>query len=133
MCYKMIVILVLQFSASWRISGLLIVTFLAFRSTHLFYSNTVHFTVRYVFVEFLVNAVIFITAAIFFVVKINFGFPVAIYTPSHAQVAELVYFRHLLYVTMTGLALLFTYFNVLAVVKINVVGQVVNFYPLNLF
>ena len=83
MCYKMIII---YLNAPVPLQGVrgLIVTFLAFRSTNLFNRYTVHFMIFQVFVEFLVNAVILVSGTVFFVVKINFRFSVAIDTPAHA-------------------------------------------------
>ena len=59
---------------------LLIVTFHTFSTADLFYRYAVHFLVLKIFMELLVNAVEFIVS------ELNFCFPVAIYTPSHAEI-----------------------------------------------
>ena len=103
----------------------LIVTFLTFGSTNLFHSYTIQLLIFQIFVEFFVNAVEFVIG------KLHFGFPVTVYTPAHAQVSKLVYFVHFLDFTMAGLALLLTGFYVLGVIKIYVIGQVMNANPFN--
>src|SRR5690606_27931998 len=61
--------------------------------------------------------------------KLHFGCTVAVHAPSHAERGILVYFVFLLYVSVTGLALYLTYFHVLRVVKIYIVGQVMDLNP----
>jgi len=106
------------------------VTFLTLGSADLFHGNTVHLVILNIVVEFLVNAVKFITACIVLIIEINLGFAVTVDAPAHAQVGELVYFRHFLDVSVAGLTLLLAYFHVLAVVEVYVVGQVMHFGPL---
>ena len=108
-------------------------TFLTFCSADLFYCYAVHFTVPDIFMELLVNAVEFISIAGFLVVEIHFAFPVAVDTPAHTEFRKLFYFPHFLYGAMAGLTILLPNFHMLTVIEINVVGQVVNFYPLDWF
>jgi hypothetical protein len=61
--------------------------------------------------ELLVNTVEFIVS------KLNFCFPVAIDTPSHAEICKLVYFTHFLNLSMAGLAGLLAYRNMLRMIK----------------
>ena len=109
----------------------LVVTFLTFCTADMLHCYAIHFMIFQIFMEFFVDAIEFISGAI--AVEVNLCFPVAIDTPAHAQLGKLVHFRHFLDITMTCLALLFAYFYVLAMIEINMVGQVVNFNPLNWF
>ena len=105
--------------------------FLAFCTANLFNGYTIHFTGFDIVVKLFVNAVEFVALPGCFIVKINFAFAVAIYAPPHAKVCKLIYFGHLLYIAVTGLAILLAYFYMLAMVKIHMVGQVMNFHPVN--
>ena len=81
--------------------------------------------------KLLINAVESVALAGFLVQEINLCFAVAIHAPTHAQVSKLVHFIHILYISVTGLALNVTHFYVLAVVKVHMVWQVVDAHPLN--
>ena len=97
----------------------LIMTFLTFRTTNLFYRNsfrTINLAAFQVLVVFFVNAV---KSVVF---KLHFGFTVTVDTPAHTQVGKLLYLIHFLYFTMAGLTLYLACFYVLGMVKINVIG-----------
>jgi hypothetical protein len=103
--------------------------FLTFESTNILDSNTVHFMILIIVVEFLVNAVKFIACAIA-IIEIHFCFAVTVDTPSHAQFSFLFHLMHFLDISMAGLALNITNSYVLRVVEIHVVRKVVDLYPL---
>ena len=64
-------------------ANLLVVTFLTFQTTNIFYSNAIHFTGPEIVMELFVNAVELITSAVA-VIESDFGFAVAVDTPTHA-------------------------------------------------
>ena len=103
-------------------------TFLTFEAANIVYRNAIHFTALYIIMKFLINAVELVPGAITGI-KINLGFAVAVDTPAHAQIAELVNFIHILHRAMAGLTLYLARIYVLCMIKINVVRKVVNFYP----
>ena len=106
----------------------LIVTFLAFKAAYVFYGHTIHFASLHIVMELLVNAVKFISGAVSGI-KVHLGLAVTVNTPTHAQLSHLLYFVHFLDITVAGLAGYITYPYVLGVVKVNVVGQVMDLYP----
>src|ERR1035437_2357669 len=110
----------------------LIVAFLTLSSTDLLYCYAIIFFIFYIIMKFFIDAIKFISMP-FIIIKLNLCFPVAINTPTHAKISKLRYFRHFLDITMAGLALLLAYFYVLRMIKINIIRQVVNSNPLNLF
>ena len=63
------------------------------------------------------------------IVKLYVGSTVAVNTPAHAQFGKLTYFGHFLYWAVTGLALYLAYFHMLGVVKVNMVGKIVDLNP----
>jgi hypothetical protein len=63
------------------------------------------------------------------VFKLHFGFAVTVNTPAHAKIRELLHFTHFLNFTVAGLALHLSGFYVLGMVKIYVVGQIVDTNP----
>jgi hypothetical protein len=73
----------------------------------------------------------FVDAIESIVFKLHFGFSVTVHTPAHAKIRELLYFTHFLNFTMAGLALHLSGFYVLGMVKIYVVGQIVDTNPFN--
>jgi len=62
---------------------ILIVTFLAFQATDIFYGYAVHFTGFNIVVEFLVNAVKLVARAVV-IVELHFRFTVTVDAPAHA-------------------------------------------------
>jgi hypothetical protein len=73
-------------------------TLLALGSTYFLYGYTVKFAIFHILMKFFIDAVKAIVG------KLHLGFAVAIYTPTHAEVAVLVNLTHFLNFTMTGLA-----------------------------
>ena len=106
-------------------------TFLTFRSTNFFNRYAIHFAGFNIIVKLLVNAVKLIAFAGCFIIEINLAFAVTVNTPSHTQIRELSYFRHFLNISVTGLAILLTHLDMLAMIEINVIGKIVDFNPLN--
>jgi hypothetical protein len=74
-------------------------TLLALGSTYFLYGYTVKFAIFHILMKFFIDAVKAIVG------KLHLGFAVAIYTPTHAEVAVLVNLTHFLNFTMTGLAI----------------------------
>src|SRR5690606_6827497 len=101
----------------------LIVTFLTLKTTYLSCSYAITFTFFNFLVVFFKNTVVVV------VLEINFGFSVTVDTPSHRQRLKLFHLVHFLNRTVTSLTLYITNIYVLRMVKVNVVGQVVHFYP----
>src|SRR5690606_2408548 len=95
-------------------------------------SNTIVFIIFYVLMKFFVNTIEFISMSMI-VVKLNIGSTMAVDAPSHTQVSKLLYFRHFLDFAMTCLASHLAYIHVLRVIKINVVGEIMNLNPFNWF
>ena len=89
-------------------------TFLTFQSPNIFHGHTIHFTCFDIVMKFFIDAIEFISIS-FTIIKLNVSSPVAIDAPSHAKVSELCNFRHLLYITMAGLAFLLISVVLLAV------------------
>ena len=58
--------------------------FLTLCATNAFYCYAIHFIILKIIMEFLVDAVEFVTLTRFFVIKINFRFSVTVDTPAHA-------------------------------------------------
>src|SRR5678810_753372 len=82
--------------------------------------------------EFFINAIKLIAAAII-IIEIHFGFAVTVDAPTHAQIGKLVYFIHFLNGAVASLALYLSCIYMLCVIKINMIGKVMNFYPLYRF
>ena len=78
--------------------------------------------------EFLIKAIETVASAI--CIEIYFGFPVTVDAPAHAQFGLLRDFIHFLDIAMTGLTLYISNPCVLRMIKINVIGKVMNFNPL---
>ena len=107
----------------------LIVTFLAFQAADIFYAYAVHLTGPDIIMELFINAVKLVSGAVA-VIESHFALTVTVYTPAHTQLRGLKYLIHFLYVAMTALAGYTTHFGMLGMVKVNVVGQIVNLNPL---
>ena len=86
--------------------------FLALGTADILDRNTILCAVFQIVMEFLVNAVEFVTAGTV-VIEINFGLAVTVYAPTHAQLSELFHFIHCGDLTVAGLALNFTGADVL--------------------
>lgn len=74
-------------------------TLLALGSTYFLYGYTVKFAIFHILMKFFIDAVKAIVG------KLHLGFAVAIYTPTHAEVAVLVNLTHFLNFAMAGLAI----------------------------
>ena len=103
-------------------------TFLTLQSTDIFNFYAIHFTGFDIVVELLVDTVKLVALGAV-VIEVHVGLTVTVDTPSHAQVGHLFYFIHGSDLTVTALTLYITGADVLGVVKINVVGQIVDFHP----
>ena len=106
---------------------------LTFRTTYFLHSYGIHFTGFKIVVKFFVDAVEFVPFTGSFIEKIDFRFPMTVNTPSHAQLGKLVYLRHFLDIPVTGLTILLTNLHMLTMIEINMIGEIMNFYPLNWF
>ncbi len=105
---------------------------LTFRAADIFNRNTIHFTSLQVFMEFFVNAIEFISVSLA-IREIHFRGAVTVDTPAHAELGKLFYLIHFGDIAMAGLALYFACADMLGVVEINMVGQIMDLHPFNLF
>ena len=107
--------------------------FLTLRTPDVLHRNTVHLPGNEILVEPFVNAIEFISIVSIGIGEIHLGSTVTVYTPAHAEIGKLFYFIHLCDGSVTGLTLYFARANMLGMVKVNMVGQVVDLYPFDLF
>jgi hypothetical protein len=107
------------------------VTFLALGAADILHRYAVLRAVLQVLVEMLINAVELITAITRGIREVHLGRTVTVDTPAHTKWSELVYLIHLLDRPMTGLALYLTGLGMLGVVKIDVVGEIMDLDPFN--
>ena len=109
----------------------LIMAFLALGTADILDCNTILRAVFQIVMEFLVNAVEFITVVPGRIREIYLGRTVTVDTPAHAKLSELLHLVHFLDRTMTGLALHFAGAGVLHMAKEHMVGEIVDLHPLD--
>jgi len=105
------------------------VTFLALGAADILHRYTIHGAGLQVLVEMLVNAVELVATITGRIGEVHFGRAVTVDTPAHAEGSKLMHFIHLLDRPMTGLALYLTGLRMLGVVKIDMVGKIVDLDP----
>ena len=109
----------------------LIMAFLALGTADILDRNTILRTIFQIVMEFLVNAVEFITIVPGRIREIDLGRTVTVDTPTHAELCKLLHLVHFLDRTMTGLALHFAGAGMLHMAEEYMVGEIVDLHPLN--
>ena len=104
-------------------------TFLALGAADILHRYAVLSAGLKVLVEMLINAVELVTTITGRIREVHLGRTVTVDTPAHTKWSELVDLIHLLDRPMTGLALYLTGLGMLGVVKIDMVGKIVDLDP----
>src|SRR5687767_8633202 len=95
-------------------------TSLTFGSTNHLHRHAIVFFIPDIIMKFFINTIELISLSII-IIELNICLPMTIDTPAHTKVSKLLYFIHILYISMAGLALLLTYFYMLCMIKINMI------------
>ena len=104
-------------------------TFLALGAADILHRYRIHGAGLQVLVEMLVNAVELVATVAGRIREVHLGRTVTVDTPAHAEGSKLVHFIHLLDRSMTGLTLYLSGLRMLGVVKVYVVGEIVDLDP----
>ena len=105
---------------------------LTFRAPDIFNRNTIHLPCFKVLMEPFINAIELISVP-FAVREIHFRGAVTVNAPAHAERGKLLNLIHFSDISMTGLALYLARPDMLGMVEIHMIGEIVDFYPFNLF